>query len=726
MKKRSFDYQGAIDEGYSPEEITDYLSKEHPNFDVKGAFEEGYEPQEVIQHLYNPPQSGLKTAAKTVGQYGIGALESALLPYELAVAPVGSSGQYFGAQIEDVGSDIEDILERQYLGRERPGDKEKLEKLQAKISPENLPNLAKFSEEEAAKTKSFGTQGILERLSGEDLNPEGFWENSGRWLGWLTNPEKMFEKGFNLASVGKELIPSPSNTARAIGAGTGLKLAEQGQFGPIGTLAAGVAGDLMAGGVSAASKKAVNFVKNPKKAIGEAVVSFTKPEKLELQKQIIQDFRDAGIQADLGTLTDSNLTKWMQARIAQSGLTGKALDRFKQQLHQQIRNEYGELANVLGDAKFASANEAGTVVKEGINAIREADLAATRELYQNASNAIKRDSHVNAGRILEVVNNIEKELSPGRIKSSDQRAVLDILDKIKTDITDSSGVMRYGHVKDLMNNKIALNDIINYEVQGGTKQLLKSVVSELDRAIISHGKDNPSFARNYVQANKRFSNHAKTFRNKNISQLLKAADPEAIVNKMNSVQGIKDLEKVLGKSTEGKRLFDKLKRYKMDSLVADTLGESAGKQAQLGTFSNILKKQKNRDILKQMLGPKEYVRLQRLQKNAGRLADASNKFYNSSQSGTIAADAAVLAKGMGDVASVLMGNPWPLMKTAGSVLGVRQVANLLADPEFLKIVEEIILASGKSGPELQQAFLRASPFLMPLVHSSQESSDTPD
>ena len=76
---------------------------------------------------------------------------------------------------------------------------------------------------------------------------------------------------------------------------------------------------------------------------------------------------------------------------------------------------------------------------------------------------------------------------------------------------------------------------------------------------------------------------------------------------------------------------------------------------------------------------------------------------------------------MGDVASVLMGNPWPLVKTAGTVLGIRQISKLLADPEFLKLTEEIILANNKNNTEqLISSFYRAAPFLL----SQQYSQDT--
>ncbi|HEY5235583.1 MAG TPA: hypothetical protein VIJ14_05355, partial [Rhabdochlamydiaceae bacterium] len=219
----------------------------------------------------------------------------------------------------------------------------------------------------------------------------------------------------------------------------------------------------------------------------------------------------------------------------------------------EIKDQYKKIANELGTARFQTIHEASETAKEGMKAIRETHLAETRALYANANKALRDNSFVNAERLASSISKIEKELKPGQIKSAEQSVVLNTLEKLKRDLYDSEGNLLYAKVKDLMNNKIALNDIINYEVQGGSKQLLKGVVAELDRAIVSHGKENPIFASNYIRANKQFSEHAKIFRNKNVSQLLSASDSGQILNRMNSVNGIRDMGKVLNMTHEGRQ-----------------------------------------------------------------------------------------------------------------------------------------------------------------------------
>jgi hypothetical protein len=192
---------------------------------------------------------------------------------------------------------------------------------------------------------------------------------------------------------------------------------------------------------------------------------------------------------------------------------------------------------------------------------------------------------------------------------------------------------------------------------------------------------------------------------------------------MNSVQGIRDLEKILKKSPAGKEVFDQTKRLKLDQIVNDNLIDSTTQQVKLGTFSKLAEKGKNAELLKEILGSKAFSKLQKLQKNAGRLADAAQKFYNASKSGVVAADAAILAKGMSDIANILMGNPWPLIKTTGTVIGVRQLTKLLADTEFLKLVEDTILATEKGAEKdliLYSEKLR--PYFIPAMQQSNDNS----
>ncbi len=652
----------------------------------------------------------LEQAARIPFQYGLGVVQGAALPYEIGVMGVGSTEAQVARTQQNLVEDIENLLAKKAYGEWTEKDEKELQDLR-----ELGTNPQRIAEEITHEPIDLSIPGLVERATGIPTHPEGWLEKAANWAGFIKSPNKtsLTSSGLKTKDAIKSISPTGSETLRGLGAGAALEMAEDGEFGPIGTMAAAVIGDLGGAGVAGLAKGAAKAISNPKKYLAEKAAKFTPKEKITLQKELIKEFKDAGIQADLGTITDSNLIKWTQSRLAQSGLTGKALDDFRKGITTQIKEEYKTLADSLGEARLASMHEAGAIAKEGMKTIREADLAATRELYTNATKVLKENAYVQSSHLAEAIRTLEKELRPGGIKSAEQQTVLNTLEKIKKDLYTEKGTLKLAKVKDLMNDKIALNDIINYEVQGGAKQLLKGIVGELDRAIISHGKENIPFVRNYVNANKRFSKHAKTFRNKKVSQMLNSEDPSQLMNQMNTVQGIQSIKKILSKTPQGEKILGDLQRFKLDKIVGDNLVDSTTQQVKLGTFSKLLEKGKNKEIVREILGAESFKRLERLQKNAGKLAEAANKFYNASQSGVVAADAAVMAKGLSDISYLLMGNPWPLAKTVGGVLAAKRLSHLLADPEFLRLTEEVILASEKGGKEqLMMSVEKLKPYLL--------------
>lgn len=696
------------------DQIDQNLLKHSANFDVQGALESGYSPEEIIEFLETnkPERSALAQVGRIGTQFGLGLAENALLPYEVGVAPLASQEAMNVPYREQLGEELENLLVQKASGQWTPENQNFLESIQEQIKDPRKSM-------EFAQTADLGVRGLAEKVTGQDLHPEGALEKAASWAGFIKDPAKLsqvIKTGVKMPEIIKAIAPTGREALRGVGAGVSLEAAEQGKLGPIGTMAAAVLGDVIGHGAGAGITGTAKLITKPKQTLAEIASSFTSNEKRKLQQDIIKDFRDAGLQADLGTITDSNLIKWTQSRLAQSGLAGKALDDFRHELTDQIKREYKELADGLGNAKFASSFEAGEVIKNSIRNIRDLDLAQSRQLYSNADKALKERAFVDSRKLGQTIERIEKSLKPGAIKSSEQQSVLHALEKLKQDIYDSEGNLIYASVKDLMNNKIALNDIINYEVQGGSKQLLKSVVSELDRAIISYGKENLSFAKNYLLANKKFSEHAKTFRNKDIHALLKTENPTQLMSKMNSIHGMRTLDRILSKTPEGKETLRNLKRAKLDEVIGNNLIDSTTQQARLGTFSKLLEKGKNRELIKELLPADTFKRLERLQKNAGRLADAADKFYNASKSGSVAADAAVIATGLSGIAHILQGNPWPLLKTAGGVLGARRLSQLLADPEFLKLTEDAILAAEKgSTRELVDVFQKLRPYILQLM-----------
>ena len=657
------------------------MNKSSNFFEDLDSNDQGSEKSSFFSDLDEP--SMLKKGARAATQFGLGRLAIPLLPYELAASSETSSSGRTISSRQDMFQEIERLGSKKRKGQITPEEDEELKGL---ISETQDP-LNTFSQFEDQPS---GLQGVLEKISGEDLAPKGVLEKSLNWLGMIKKPsniKKLFSMGSNPKEIIKSLLPSGSETARSIGAGGALQLAEEGDLGPIGTMASAIVGDLAGGGVAGA----VKGILSPKKSLATAFSKLTSADKIELQKDLIKDFRESGIQADLGSITDSNLVKMIQARISQSGLTGKALDDFRKNLTTEIKDQYKKIADNIGEVRFQSNREASEVVKDYVKSARDMDKSRISKMYDEALSSVAPESKVGVKELEKSISKIESSLAPGALKSSEQKSVLNALSELKNDILNGEAT-----VQSLLNNKIALNDIINYEVQGGQKQLLKSIVGELDKAIVSHGAENKDFGKFYKKANQEFSKHAKTFRNPNIDKILTSQDPEILFGKMNSIQGIRDLEKSLGSSWPARRAFKDLKRLKFDQMIGQKMTDNVSEQIKLGTFSNLLKNPKNQQLIQELVGKENFPKLVKLQKSSGKLAQSAEKFLNTSKSGTTAIDIGLISKTLYDISHLLSGNPWPLAKTAGMGASIKYLSKLLSDPVFLKMAEEAILASDKN------------------------------
>lgn len=698
----NFNYQGAKDAGYSDEEINAFLQKQsrapqssikpiQKGFDREAALASGYSEQEIDQFLKSK-RTPLEKTGRVAGQYGVAAVESALLPYEIAVAPEAMKQTQLARFRENLFADIETLAEQKATGVWSAEDEKLYNDL---VAQADNPQLS----EKYLQTAELGVRPTVEKATGIDLKPEGIAERAANWLGYLRKPSNVLnlaKSGAKATEIIKNISPSGTDVMRSLGAGAALEAAEANDLGPIGTMTAAVVGDLIGGGIPALGKAALQ----PRKTLAKAAASFTKKDKLDLQKQLVKDFQEAGIQADIGTLTDSNLLKMMQTRLSQSGLTGDELDKFRKQLSEQIINEYKNVSKGLGESIFESRREASEIGKEMLSELRNTSKAEYDAIYAKARESAK-NAQVNPLMLAKKVSEIEKAIAPGAVKSAEQQKVLGELQKLKQDIykTDPktgklTTQLKPANVEALINNKIALNDIINFESQGGQLKLLQGLTKEIDN-VLNTVKD-PTFSKNWSQANKLFSQHAKEFRSKPINKILIGKDPDAVFMQMNTVEGIRNLEKVLSKTPEGKRVMNGLKRLKLQEVIDNKMKDNVQEQVKNGTFANLLKSPKDKEVIKEILGKDAFARLTRLQKLSGKLAQSAEKFLNASKSGVTVVDVGLIGKVMKDVSQALAGNPWPFAKTAAGFTGARYISKLMADPTFLKQVEQAILAAEKN------------------------------
>ena len=708
-----------FDEYFSEEEVV-----EKPN--TKGAqatpFDEYFAEENITEKAEPLIQRGLKKAGRYASQALTGAAQMAAFPFDVS-AIIAKKVGVKSAPVEfrqNLHEDLQDLLAQKSSGDWKPEDQERYDFLLDLIkNPDKAQEFLPKEEE----VPSFDVGSLIEKGAkefGVDLEPKGVDEMASRWYGFIKNPTKAAEALQNPKNLGKikdlakALLPSGKEAARSVGAASALQYAAEAEFGPIGTMAALLIGDMAPtlafsgakGALKTLGKAGQEGISRPGKATAARATAnfakmFNKAEKNELQKSLIKEFRDAGIQADVGTITGNNAIEWIQSTLAQSGLTGAPLERLKKDITKNVLSEYKGLAQELGESFFESKYEAGQALKEGLKEARDLDLNKARELYNTAKEA-GGEAEIWSGNVGSLVKEIEAELTPGAFKSAEQRAVINVLQDLKKDLFAPSGDIKSTSVKELINNKIALNDAINYEVQGGTKQLLKRVVKEIDTALDAHGKDNPTFGKNWKEANKKFAAHAKLFRGKVLNEALKTQDPSKIFEKMNTPNGIREIKKALSTTPEGRQIFKELSRTKLEEVVGQHMVDSTTEQLNHGKFSKLLQKGQNRQIIKELLGRDAFQRLEKLQTASGRIANTAQKFLNTSRSGVHATDLAFAGALMKSAGSLLTGNAWPLIKTTGTLVGTKKIAKLMADPEFIRLVEDAMLESTRGS---QQSFI---------------------
>ena len=734
--------------------------QEQPSNDLRSRIEE--RANLIPKDERSTARKVVDKGTRLVSQRIIGGIQGAAFPLDMATTISQKIGEGANSQLfrQEIGKEIEGLLDKKAFGKFDEKDQERLEYFSDLIR--NPEKTEQFLPKDVV---GFDTGSLIEagakKLTGIDLAPRDASEMAARWIGFVHNPKTLsiLKNGFNPSNIktaAKALIPSAKQSIKTVGAVGGLTLAADLELGPIGTMLMAVFGDSLpdivqggAKGIFKTGKNLFSIVKEGgfKKVLAKGAAAFTPRDKEALQKSIINDFRKAGVQGDLGSISGNNIVKWIQSTLGQSGLTGAPLEEFKKSLTKNIVSEYKKLAGTLGESIHQSRFEAGAAIKEHVTNARDLDLAKSRELFTSLRKRGGKNTVFGDG-IANVIKEVEKDLIPGSFKSAEQQKVLDILNVVKKDvISDQQKVLdvlkqkktknglasvskkRKVPINGLINTKIALGDAINYEVQGGAKKLLGRIVKEVDKAIASHDKVDSAFARDWVKAKSGFAKHAKLFRGKSISTILKTQDPSQIFNQMNTPHGISQVKQALSKLPGGTKLFNELAAFKLEEMIGKNLVDSTSQQLNFGTFSKLLQKGQNREIARQLLGTPTLKRLEVLQNASGRIADTAQKFLNASRSGVHAADLVLVGKIMGDVSKVFDGNPWSfkkkawsLVKSGGSFLGGKQLSKLIADPKFIRLVEDAILEGrGASGAKLQSIGLKLAERIKQIQASAKES-----
>lgn len=706
------------------------------------------ESEDFIQKSQPPPQEEIVQEEEAADQK-FNVRPSKFSPEKTSAIPyVGPTMRGISAGALGIAGDLNSLIEGsaswtydQSFGRLLHGSPE-----ESKASRERLDERSKvrFGEDRKRLPGVKEFYGYIDALTGDALQPGTAGERrlgkAGEFLGGALLPLGKAKEGLKLAG--------------AIGAflgGAAVQEAEERGVGPLGQLGIGLVTSLLSESGATKAGSAIsqlksggwrNLIRQP--ARGAAHVPLIKAKPNSEIGELIKAAEQEGITLPLSAMTDSSATRYIEKVTSKMATGRQAYKNLFNKTNQEFVDAYKRNLNKISITDFGERFEAGLTAQQGLKQARDVAAERVRTLYRESIEALPAGAAVSDNGIRAISEKMSSELKKSLIPSAEEKATksefnellknLEALEPKKSvkilgadgkPIKLPKGKAQPIPVNSLVATERSLNDLINYEKQGGSKKLLIQAQKKVGEALKKYSESSPAardWYQNHSTAKKGFADLAQRFRNNVVDSALKNEKPEFILNHMGTKSGIKKVGAALSETKEGAEIFESLKRFKLEEMIGRKVINAGTGEVKYQAAASALANPKDQEVFRTLMGEKNYVAFQNLQKVSKGIQKGFNEFLNPSRTADVnLANASGLGAVQGIVLGVGTGNPLLVKASAGVLAGPWVMSKLLTNENFLKETARL----AKAGNQGNRAnFDRSLQALIPMIQDVMtEASD---
>lgn len=493
--------------------------------------------------------------------------------------------------------------------------------------------------------------------------------------------------GLNLGQAALEIASG------AAGGAAQQQLQEEG-FGPTGQFLGSLVSSLAPAGAAKLSKIGLGAGEIAL-GRGKGVTKFVKPK--QIQQDTIKLAKELNVQVPASSLIDNDVIKAVETKLAQSGLSGKALEEAREAFQAGMIRNINDTVESVAKVAPESAFEAGANLQTNIVEARDILKASSDELYQTARSAEDASVKLAPSKTGKDVRKTLKELQKTKIPNADEQSTINILSRLESELFDEAGNLKNLSVSELQSTHQSLNGLINFEVQGTPKKLLLGVKDAIEKDLLAHSSKAPKSIGAWKAAREEFQQLAKKFRNKQINKAIFEQDPEKLAKLGGSVGELKQLEFALSElGDQGKAALQEFKRYKLEQLFTNQIVDPVTGQFKIGKSASILSNPKNAALLRELVGAEQFKKLRKMATLSKQVSQASNKFLNASQSAVASFDAIAGISIVKDLFGGLISlNPVQMAMGGFKGLSPRVMSRALADPKIVTELEKLANAAAR-------------------------------
>lgn len=299
-----------------------------------------------------------------------------------------------------------------------------------------------------------------------------------------------------------------------------------------------------------------------------------KAEHAKLVKESEEQFKAEGMQAEEAKKAAEERATVLQEQIDSTNARMHANEiRFE--------NPAQSVERIIFDGDLRTDYAVGNSIQDSLQTGVDTSKQVNRENYAAAEDLVPQID-VLAGEVLEPAQQALESLdTPGPKSTSTLRAIR-VLNELIESISDGQGTLTGSGVRSMINNKINLNEIVNYDLIGTSLELVEGVNNSIRRLLARVGRDYPEWWDSFQNAERTYERNAEVWRNPTVKEA-RLGRPENITSTAMTPSSYFQLQDALLASENGAQLAQELKRQSFRKVVgadlveAQTLAEASQK-----------------------------------------------------------------------------------------------------------------------------------------------------
>lgn len=523
--------------------------------------------------------------------------------------------------------------------------------------------------------------------------------------------------------------------------GTGARLAED-----IGKSMIGGSAALKAPGLLKSLTKPVQSTKN---VLAKGASRFLTPDESFLAKAAKHD-----IEVPLNVGAHSGPANFVANNYLKTMFSSKKYNDFLKNSDESVIKAVKKHIDELGTTDL-KPHEASSLYAQALKEDEKVLRKKSSKRYAQAEKMLdKSEAIVPKNTIKSLQSGPVRDLLSNLSPSSSQKKVMDRIKDISDKLIPSekdlpaSFLKSHGHneklvkaalkslkssknvnAKDLINLRKSLLETLHYEPDiRGSEAFLSRIVKDLDKDISRI--PNTGFLEKHREANQFFKeNIGQRFRKDLAISVMKGESPRDAFNLMNSVDNIKQFQKISGETDRGKELFNALKKAKVRDIMKSSVeGGLESGNIKNASFSNLFKKGEGRnELLQELLGKKSYDNLSEIAEVADQFAKDGRQLLNTSGTAHVASDlnaskevAKQVTKNLAYIFGTAAGgySAAGLTGAIGAVGAPYVVSNLMSDPKFINAARAYAIARKNGQEKYANTLLKK---LVPMTNAAIKS-----